>query len=138
MTAIGAGATATTTVDWHDVWQHSPEAAQLEKEINQIHVEGRNRPPVEAALHHEFSTPWGYQVSQLLKRDFFAHWRDPTYLMAKIALNIVAGLFIGFTFWKAKDTQQGTQNKLFVSILNPSHISCIRDAYVYVRDRPSS
>jgi len=28
-------------------------------------------------------------------------------------LNIVGGLFIGFTFFKAKDTIQGTQNKLF-------------------------
>lgn len=33
--------------------------------------------------------------------------------MAKIALQIVGGLFIGFTFWKSKNTQQGTQNKLF-------------------------
>lgn len=46
-----------------------------------------------------------------------AHWRDPTYIVSKIALNIVAGLFIGFTFWQAKDSMQGTQNKLFVSTL---------------------
>ncbi|EEB99827.1 hypothetical protein MPER_00395, partial [Moniliophthora perniciosa FA553] len=28
-------------------------------------------------------------------------------------LCIFAGIFIGFSFFKAKDTQQGTQNKLF-------------------------
>lgn len=39
--------------------------------------------------------------------------------MAKIALNIVAGLFIGFTFFKAKDTLQGTQDKLFVRLTAP-------------------
>ena len=51
----------------------------------------------------------------LLKRDMERHWRDPTYLMAKLMLNIVGGLFIGFTFYQAKDSIQGTQNKLFVS-----------------------
>ena len=33
--------------------------------------------------------------------------------MAKLILQIVGGLFIGFTFFQAKNTQQGTQNKLF-------------------------
>ena len=114
MTSIGAGATATTTIDWHGAWKASGEAVQLENEIQKIYDDGRNGPGVEIAQHHEFSTSWGFQVQQLLKRDFEAHWRDPTYLMAKIALNIVAGLFIGFTFWRAKDSIQGTQNKLFV------------------------
>ena len=41
--------------------------------------------------------------------------------MAKLALNAVGGLFIGFTFFKADDSQQGTQNKLFVSDPGPSH-----------------
>ena len=92
----------------------SQEAAQLQEEIERIHAEGRNRPAVEATYRHEFATGWVYQVAQLLKRDCEAHWRDPTYLLAKIVLNIVAGLFIGFTFFKAKDTLQGSQNKLFV------------------------
>lgn len=117
LTAIGAGATATSDTDWHDVWIHSPEAAMLQKELDQIHTEGRSRPPVEAALHKEFATPWIYQTMLLLRRDVQAHWRNPTYLMSKVALNITAGLFIGFTFFKAKDSIQGTQNKLFVSSL---------------------
>ena len=50
----------------------------------------------------------------LLRRDAQAHWRDPTYLIAKVALNIAAALLIGFTFFKAKDSLQGSQNKLFV------------------------
>ena len=51
----------------------------------------------------------------LLRRDVSAHWRDPTYITAKVALNIASGLLIGFTFFKAKTTIQGTQNHLFVS-----------------------
>lgn len=74
-------------------------------------------PPVETTLKSTFATSWLYQVATLLQRDMQAHWRDPTYIVSKIALNIVAGLFIGFTFWQAKDSMQGTQNKLFVSTL---------------------
>ena len=114
LTAISAGATSTSTTDWHEIWKQSPEAQQLQEELDQIHTEGRSRPPVEAALHKEFATSWLHQTAMLLKRDCLAHWRNPTFLMSKIALNIAAGLFIGFTFFKSKDTLQGTQNKLFV------------------------
>lgn len=129
LTSIGAGATATSTIDWHEVWLNSPEADELEKEIEEIHIEGRSRPPVETAQKHEFATPWFYQMSLLFRRECEAHWRDPTYLMAKIALNIVAGLFIGFTFFKAKDSIQGTQNHLFVRV-HRSSCQCL--AYLYI------
>ena len=33
--------------------------------------------------------------------------------MSKLLLNILAGLFIGFTFFKADNSIQGSQNKLF-------------------------
>ena len=114
LTVIGAGATATSEYDWYEKWTNSQEAADLQQELERLHAEGRSRPAVEATYQHEFATTWGYQVAQLFKRDCEAHWRDPTYLFAKIALNIVAGLFIGFTFFKAKDSLQGSQNKLFV------------------------
>ena len=41
--------------------------------------------------------------------------------MAKVALNVVAGLLVGFTFFKSKDSLQGTQDKLFV---RPIRIYC--------------
>jgi ATP-binding cassette subfamily G (WHITE) protein 2 (SNQ2) len=111
---IGAGATASSEQDWHHIWNVSTKATELDLELDRTHTEGRNRPPVEAISHSEFVTPWLYQAVQLFQRDAEAHWRNPTYLMAKIALNVFGGLFIGFTFFQSKDTQQGTQNKLFV------------------------
>ena len=54
-------------------------------------------------------------MSLLFKRDAEAHWRDPTYLLSKVALNIGSALLIGFSFYQAKTTIQGTQNHLFVS-----------------------
>ena len=110
---IGAGATATTTIDWHHVWDRSPEAAFTAHEIQRVHQEGRNRPAVETKLHTEYSTSWIYQTLVVTQRSAAAIWRDPTYVTAKLMMNIVAGLFIGFTFWKSPSTLQGTQNKLF-------------------------
>lgn len=117
---IGAGATATSTTDWHNVWIRSREFRALDEELDRIHAEGRKKPPVETKVKSEFSTSWPYQVLSLVQRGFVAYYRNPTYILAKLMLNIAGGLFIGFTFWKSKDTLQGTQNKLFVSIIHQS------------------
>lgn len=113
---IGAGATATTSIDWHDAWLKSKEASDFKVQLEEIHAEGRKRPPVQATQKSEFATSWGYQLITLTKRAFESYWRNPTYVMAKLFLNIAAGLFIGFTFFKAKGTIQGSQNKLFVCL----------------------
>ena len=114
---IGAGATAVADRDWRQVWVDSKECQALEDEIDQLHAEGRSHPPVAATVTTQFATPWTYQTRTLLQRQNLAFWRDPTYLMSKLSLNIIGGLFIGFTFFKSKNTIQGTQNKLFVRIL---------------------
>jgi ATP-binding cassette subfamily G (WHITE) protein 2 (SNQ2) len=112
---IGAGATATTEFDWHEKWKASKQAHSVQEEIERIHADGRQRPPVQATLRHSFAAGWLYQVKTLTARNALYFWRDPTYIFSKLALNIVGGLFIGFTFFQAVSTQQGTQNKLFVS-----------------------
>ncbi|TBU44086.1 pleiotropic drug resistance ABC transporter [Dichomitus squalens] len=111
--AIGAGATATTDVDWHDTWLKSPESEKVQAELERIHTEGRQKPPVQARLKKEYPTAWTYQLVLLLKRNGEAYWRDPVYLIAKLALNVGSALLIGFTFFKAKTTIQGSQNHLF-------------------------
>ncbi|KAF8965800.1 ABC-2 type transporter-domain-containing protein [Flammula alnicola] len=110
---IGAGATAVSDRDWHEVWINAKQFKDLEDSIEEIHTEGRKRPPVDATVETEFANPWFYQTRALLKRQSLTYWRDPTYLVSKLILNIIGGLFIGFTFFKSKDTIQGTQNKLF-------------------------
>lgn len=87
------------------------------------------------------------QFVQLLWRDMMFRWRNPTYLIAKLSLNIFGGLFIGFTFFKAKNSQQGTQNKLFaiymgtivsVPTANQLQIPFLNMRKVYeIRERPS-
>ncbi len=111
---IGAGASATSREDWHEIWCNSDEFTKVQGQIQEIHAKGRSEPAVGTTLHSEYATSWFHQVVQLVKRDASDHFRDPSYMMAKMALNIVSGLFLGFSFFKSKDTQQGTQNKLFV------------------------
>ena len=112
---IGAGATATSSIDWHGVWKTSDEKRKSDAHIEWLHEEGRKKPPVQTERHTEFATTWFNQTCLLVDRAFRSYWRNPTYLLAKLSLNVVAGLFVGFTFYKAKDSIQGTQNKLFVS-----------------------
>lgn len=116
---IGAGATATTDKNWHEVWVNSKECGEATEELKQIHEDGRKQPPVAATLTSSFANPWFYQARVVVKRSYLAYWRDPTYLMSKISLNVIGGLFIGFTFFKSKNTIQDTQNKLFVSGRSP-------------------
>lgn len=137
---IGAGATATSEQDWRKIWLASPEADQVRQEIQAIINEGRSRPPVEATFHSEFASSWMYQARELVKRNSEAYWRDPTYIMAKLVLNVFGGLFIGFTFWKSKDSIQGTQNRLFVSAIIftslPLHsraLLCLSRLYSWLR-----
>ncbi|KAH0589276.1 hypothetical protein H2248_005039 [Termitomyces sp. 'cryptogamus'] len=145
---IGAGATATSELDWHGVWLKSEESNRVQMEITNIHEVGRSRPLAEATLHREFATDWFYQVVLLVKRNAQAYWRDPTYLMSKLALNIFSGIFIGFTFWRQKNSQQGTQNKLFavltfapifsVPMSNQLQVPFIATRNIYeIRERPS-
>ena len=144
---IGAGATATATQDWYDVWSKSSEAERLQQEIARVYEEGRQRGVVETSRKSEYATTWGYQVLQLIQRDAYDHWRDPTYLFAKLILNIVGGLFIGFTFFQAVDTQQGTQNKVFalfmasilsVPLVGQIQVPFLNTRNVYeIRERPS-
>ena len=107
---IGAGAAAVTD------WLNSAEHKHLEDDIEEIHTEGRTRPPVDATVKTRFATSWPYQTRALFKRQHLTYWRNPTYLLSKLSLNIIGGLLIGFTCFKTKNTLQGTQDKLFVRL----------------------
>lgn len=49
------------------------------------------------------------------KRTFLWYWRSPVYIRSKVILNLLAGLFLGFTFYKEPSSAQGLQNKMFAA-----------------------
>ncbi|KAG8756923.1 hypothetical protein FRC12_010435 [Ceratobasidium sp. 428] len=109
---IGAGATATSDIDWHETWAKAPEYSALEVELEGIH-HGREQGLDKDEPHPEYATGFMNQLVALLVRSFRHYTRNPIYIMSKMFLNIFAGLFIGFTFFKADSSIQGSQNKLF-------------------------
>ncbi|RDB27092.1 Brefeldin A resistance protein [Hypsizygus marmoreus] len=144
---IGAGATASSEQDWHAIWNNSEESVETQNSLETIHAEGRSRPAVTATFHSEFASSWFHQLGQLFSRGSRGHWRDPTYLIAKLVLNIFSALFIGFTFFQADDSQQGTQNKLFAVFMltilsapltNQLQVPFLKLREIYeIRERPS-
>ncbi|KAK4051085.1 ATP-binding cassette transporter snq2 [Microbotryomycetes sp. JL221] len=113
---IGAGAGQTAKEDWAGLWRESEESQTITQQIDKFHQDYAHR---ESAADSEPDSNRGYaahtitQISIVTRRAFQNYYRDPTYLGAKIALNIIAGLFIGFSFFKSPNTVAGSQNYLF-------------------------
>ncbi|OQV10719.1 hypothetical protein CLAIMM_14681 isoform 3 [Cladophialophora immunda] len=115
---IGAAPGSHTEIDWVDTWRLSPEYREVHAELSQMKAERcqlaratSNR--ADRASYREFAAPFYEQLYEVLKRVFEQYWRTPSYIYSKLSLCIASGLFIGFSFFNAKITQQGLQNQMF-------------------------
>lgn len=103
--------------DWHSVWKGSQEYSEVRAELERIHKQGSEKQasgsgdPKGAAS--EFAMPFSSQVWAVTQRIFQQYWRMPGYVLSKLLLGVMSGLFIGFTFWKADETQAGMRNVVF-------------------------
>lgn len=112
--AIGAGATAKATLNWHQLWKESAEFKANLAQIEAYHTEYSIKTSAADASPDsglDYAAPISVQLKLVTQRAFQNYWRSPTYLMAKVMLNIVAGLFIGFSFWQTPNILTGLQNK---------------------------
>lgn len=113
---IGAGATAKVDRDWADVWEQSSDGKAAIEEILTIKAEyasGVNQQDGSQGANDTYAVSWFTQYKAVQRRVFQIYWRSPDYIKAKVLLNVVAGLFLGFTFYD-QDTSssvQGLQNK---------------------------
>ncbi|KAI4945647.1 hypothetical protein J4E91_007990 [Alternaria rosae] len=101
--------------DWHDVWKESEEAKGVQKDIDQLH-EAKKSEELNIAAETgggEFAMPLTTQIVECTYRAFQQYWRMPGYVMAKFGLCAIAGLFIGFSFYKANTTLAGMQTIIF-------------------------
>ncbi|KAF5026342.1 hypothetical protein F66182_1550 [Fusarium sp. NRRL 66182] len=135
---------------WHDVWKESEEFRAVEAEINRIHAEEQREKTAvqdEPSSHTEFAMPFGSQLVAVTHRVFQQYWRMPSYVFAKFFLGIAAGIFIGFSFFQASQSQAGMQNVIFSVFLLTTIFSTLvqqiqphfitqRSLYE-VRERPS-
>lgn len=112
---IGAAPGSHSDIDWPAVWRDSPEhkavldhLAELKQTLSQKPVEESD-----PSSYREFAAPFGLQLYECTVRVFSQYWRSPTYIYSKAALCIFSALFIGFTLFKAHNSQQGLQNQMF-------------------------
>ncbi|KAB8235266.1 ABC-2 type transporter-domain-containing protein [Aspergillus alliaceus] len=137
--------------DWVKVWNDSPEHKDILAELDRLHsLQGEadsHSSSVEEGANNEFAMPLYSQLYHVLYRVFQQYLRQPEYIFSKFILGIVSGLFIGFSFWKTDNTQQGFQNSLFsifllctifntlVNQIMPKFVA--QRALYEVRERPS-
>ncbi|KAK7677292.1 hypothetical protein QCA50_019718 [Cerrena zonata] len=122
--AIGAGATAVVDRDWFQIWQDSPENAENMRVLEQLLEDSSKNGNADSLSKEEikqllkpYATPVYYQFWHVLYRNALMFWRNPEYLVSKLGLMTVAGLFIGFTFFGLKHSVTGMQNGMFASFL---------------------
>jgi ATP-binding cassette subfamily G (WHITE) protein 2 (PDR) len=115
--AIGAAPGSHTDVDWHDAWRNSPEFAEVQRELNQLKVNGENAQVDHAdddkREYDEFAAPLWSQLLIVTRRVFEQYWRTPSYIYSKFALCLGVSLFIGLVFLNAPLSIQGLQNQMF-------------------------
>lgn len=122
---IGAGATAKTDQDWFQVWSSSEERIDSDKQIDNLIRESSSRSAHSGLtdaevkqLKEPYATSAIYQFRYAVKRNALVFWRNPEYVMAKLMLMMINGLFIGFTFFGLKHTLAGMQNGMFCAFLS--------------------
>ncbi|KAL2060519.1 hypothetical protein VTL71DRAFT_9160 [Oculimacula yallundae] len=104
--------------NWANIWQKSDEAAFVEQEITSFSKSAQSasrKASNPAASNKNDSTSYLYQYLLVQQRSLLWHWRSPVYIRGKILLNLLAGLFVGFTFYQQDNSPQGLQNKLFAT-----------------------
>ncbi|KAL7785856.1 ABC-2 type transporter domain-containing protein [Trichoderma ceciliae] len=135
--------------DWHSVWKSGPEFQMVQAELDRLHAEKLAESSVteDASSQSEFATTFSTQLWEVTYRIFQQYWRLPGYIFSKFMLGIVAGLFIGFSFFDANASLAGMQNVLFSVFMVTTIFSTIvqqvqplfitqRSLYE-VRERPS-
>ncbi|KAG7293979.1 hypothetical protein NEMBOFW57_004040 [Staphylotrichum longicolle] len=138
--------------DWHSVWKGSQEFRDVKAEIQRITDLGQadklqTGGGEEGDSHSEFAMPFPTQVWAVTERIFQQYWRMPTYVFSKLLLGILAGLFIGFTFFKPGPTLAGMRDVLYavfmVTTLFTTLVQQIQPLFITqrslyeVRERPS-
>jgi ATP-binding cassette, subfamily G (WHITE), member 2, PDR len=114
--AIGAGsAPRIGNRDWADIWEDSPELANVKDEIMQMKEARKSAgEQVNQDLQKEYATPLAFQLRTVVKRINLAFWRSPNYLFTRLFSHVIIGLITGLTYLNLDDSRQSLQYRVFV------------------------
>ncbi|KAK4101105.1 ABC transporter-like protein [Parathielavia hyrcaniae] len=104
--------------DWHSLWKASQEQSAMRAEIERMHGQCKSQKQQvddggDVDTHAEFAMPFTAQVRVVTKRIFQQYWRMPSYILSKLLLGTMSGLFIGFTFLRPEHTRAGMRDAVF-------------------------
>lgn len=150
---IGAAPGSHSVIDWPMVWKESPEReavrnhlAELKSSLSQRSNE-KSDASSDPDFLNEFAAPFYVQLWECLLRVFAQYYRTPSYIWSKTALSVLTSIFIGFSFFHAKNSIQGLQNQMysifmlstifgnFVQQILPNFVT--QRSLYEVRERPS-
>ncbi|KAJ6016384.1 hypothetical protein N7540_010975 [Penicillium herquei] len=114
---IGAAPGSHSDIDWPAVWQNSPERLHVLDHLGELKSNVLQKQvsvsQAGADSHLQFAAPFNVQLWECLRRVFSQYWRSPVYIYSKITLCTFTSLYIGFSFFHARNTAQGLQNQMF-------------------------
>ncbi|CAG8905870.1 unnamed protein product [Penicillium egyptiacum] len=123
LTVIGAAPGSQTTVDWSKVWRDSREYQAVKAQLHEIRTSkaatGGNlqMQPSSQLNNGSYAASFLQQWWFVQKRVAAQYWRTPSYIYSKIALTVGSALFIGFSFYNARNTIQGLQNQMYAVMM---------------------
>ena len=88
---VGAGASGKSTQDWHEVWDSSQEAKDVQTELDRIYRDKANEQVTGAdseESHREFAMPFASQLWYVTVRVFEQYWWTPSYIWGKLLLGV--------------------------------------------------
>lgn len=111
---IGAGDPDYNGQDWGDTWQESKNFQQQGQEIEQM-IEKRKNVEHSKRVQddREYAMPLSTQTVAVIRRSFIAYWRTPNYILGKMMLHVITGLFNCFTFYHLGFATIDMQSRLF-------------------------
>ncbi|CCH45147.1 Multidrug resistance protein [Wickerhamomyces ciferrii] len=144
---IGAAPGSHANQDYYQVWLNSTERQEVKQELDRMERELSQLPRDDSIDHNEYAAPFWKQYGIVTQRVFQQYWRSPIYIYSKLFLAISSSMFIGFAFFKAKNTRQGLQNQMFAlfmflvifnALIQQTLPEYVRQRELYeVRERPS-
>ncbi|SPN99046.1 probable ABC transporter [Cephalotrichum gorgonifer] len=114
--AIGAGSSPRIgSRDWADIWQDSPEFAQVKTTIKELKEERlKTTKAANKSEEKEYASPFWHQLKVVTNRMNRAFWRSPNYQVTRLANHFIVALLTGLTYLNLDDSRSSLQYKVFV------------------------
>lgn len=105
-----------------------------------LSLEQEDNPDFQAMIEaNKPKLSYGFQLRHLTKRAITSTWRHPMNTVARIAENLLLGLFVGMLYWSIGRTQVSMNERigfLFFSICVNSLLSLVTSVVLFSEERP--